>query len=258
MWGVGASIGPYVMGFVLSGGLGWWMGYRYIGVLQLILSIVLFFSLPLWKGRAENSGSTAEETARKPLTFRQIFAIPGAKEVLIAFFCYCAAEQTAILWSATYLVNHVGMDEQAAASFASMYLVGLTVGRALSGFLTYKLNDTQMIRLGASLIGFGIIIMMLPLGIGSGIAGLVVMGLGCAPVYPCIIHSTPAHFGEENSQAIIGVQMASAYSGVLLLPPLFGLVANHLSAALLPVYLIPVLGMMVWMHEKLVKIHPDS
>ena len=253
MWGVGASIGPYVMGFVLSGGLGWWMGYQYIGILQLILSIVLFFSLPLWKGRAENSGSTAEETARKPLTFRQIFAIPGAKEVLIAFFCYCAAEQTAILWSATYLVNHVGMDEQAAASFASMYLVGLTVGRALSGFLTYKLNDENMIRLGQGIMLAGIVVMLLPFGVVSAMAGLMLMGLGCAPVYPCVIHSTPEHFGPENSQALIGVQMAAAYMGILTVPPIFGLIAEHISVSLLPWYLMVIVGAMIFMCERLNK-----
>ena len=253
MWGVGAATGPYVMGFVLSGGLGWWMGYRYIGVLQLILSIVLFFSLPLWKGRAENVNGAAEETARKPLTFRQIFAIPGAKEVLIAFFCYCAAEQTAILWSATYLVNHVGMDEQAAASFASMYLVGLTVGRALSGFLTYKLNDENMIRLGQGIMLAGIVVMLLPFGVVSAMAGLMLMGLGCAPVYPCVIHSTPEHFGPENSQALIGVQMAAAYMGILTVPPIFGLIAEHISVSLLPWYLLAIVGAMIFMCERLNK-----
>ena len=254
MWGVGATVGPYVMGAALSGGMGWNTGYRYIAILQVILSCVLFVSLPLWK---ERKVQKQEKEPTKPLTLKQIFRIPGIPEVMIAFFCGCAMETVVGLWASSYFVDQHQISTDLAATYGSLFFIGMTIGRAISGFLTYKLNDTQMIRLGASLIGFGIIIMMLPLGIGSGISGLVVMGLGCAPVYPCIIHSTPAHFGEENSQAIIGVQMASAYSGVLLLPPLFGLVANHLSAALLPVYLIPVLGMMVWMHEKLVKIHPD-
>jgi fucose permease len=211
-------------------------------------------SLPLWKERKDQ---TKETEPRKPLSLKQIFRIPGIREVMIAFFCGCAMETVVGLWASSYFVVKNQLPADLAASYASLFFIGMTVGRAISGFLTYKLNDTQMIRLGSSLIALGIVVMLLPMGIVSGIVGLVIIGLGCAPVYPCIIHSTPAHFGEENSQAIIGVQMASAYSGVLLLPPLFGLVANYLSAALLPVYLIPVLGMMIWMYEKLVRLHPN-
>ena len=254
MWGVGATVGPYVMGAALTGGMGWNSGYRFIAILQIVLSVILFVSLPLWKERKDQ---TKETEPRKPLSLKQIFRIPGIREVMIAFFCGCAMETVVALWASSYFVVKNQLPADLAASYASLFFIGMTVGRAISGFLTYKLNDTQMIRLGSSLIALGIVVMLLPMGIVSGIVGLVIIGLGFAPVYPCIIHSTPAHFGEENSQAIIGVQMASAYSGVLLLPPLFGLVANYLSAALLPVYLIPVLGMMIWMSEKLVRLHPN-
>lgn len=254
MWGVGATVGPYVMGAALTGGMGWNSGYRFVAILQIVLSVILFVSLPLWKERKDQ---TKETEPRKPLSLKQIFRIPGIREVMIAFFCGCAMETVVGLWASSYFVVKNQLPADLAASYASLFFIGMTVGRAISGFLTYKLNDTQMIRLGSSLIALGIVVMLLPMGIVSGIVGLVIIGLGCAPVYPCIIHSTPAHFGEENSQAIIGVQMASAYSGVLLLPPLFGLVANYLSAALLPVYLIPVLGMMIWMYEKLVRLHPN-
>lgn len=254
MWGVGATVGPYVMGAALTGGMGWNSGYRFIAILQIVLSVILFVSLPLWK---ERNGQPQGTEPRKPLTLKQIFRIPGIREVMIAFFCGCAMETVVGLWASSYFVVKNQLPADLAASYASLFFIGMTVGRAISGFLTYKMNDTQMIRLGSSLIALGIVVMLLPMGIVSGIVGLVIIGLGCAPVYPCIIHSTPAHFGEENSQAIIGVQMASAYSGVLLLPPLFGVVANYLSAALLPVYLIPVLGMMIWMYEKLVRLHPN-
>lgn len=254
MWGVGATVGPYVMGAALTGGMGWNSGYRFIAILQIVLSVILFVSLPLWK---ERKAQTKETEPRKPLSLKQIFRIPGIREVMIAFFCGCAMETVVGLWASSYFVVKNQLPADLAASYASLFFIGMTVGRAISGFLTYKMNDTQMIRLGSSLIALGIVVMLLPMGIVSGIVGLVIIGLGCAPVYPCIIHSTPAHFGKENSQAIIGVQMASAYSGVLLLPPLFGLVANYLSAALLPVYLIPVLGMMIWMYEKLVRLHPN-
>ena len=247
MWGLGASIGPYIMGAALTGGMHWHNGYAIIAVLQVILTAVLLFSLPLWK-KPVNSGTSAE--AARPLTMKQIVTIPGAKEVMIAFFCYCGLEQTAILWGSSYLV-HGGMEEEAAASLASLFLMGLTAGRALNGFLTYKLSDINLIRLGQGIIALGIFVMLLPLGDLASFAGLMLCGLGCAPIYPCIIHSTPAHFGEENSQALIGVQMASAYVGVCAMPPLFGLIANHIGAALLPWYLGSILIIMFAMCERI-------
>ena len=248
MWGLGASIGPYIMGAALTGGMTWNTGYGIIAVLQEVLTVVLLLSLPLWKKR---SVSTEGGAAEKPLSIKQILTIPGTREVLTAFFCYCALEQTAILWGSSYLVMHNGMGEELAASLASLYLLGLTIGRALNGFLTYKLNDTNLIRLGEGVITLGVVIMLLPLGSMASFAGLILCGLGCAPVYPCIIHSTPDHFGEEHSQAIIGVQMASAYIGICCMPPLFGVIANHIGAHLLPWYLGGLLVLMVFMSEVL-------
>lgn len=248
MWGLGASIGPYIMGAALTGGLSWNMGYGIIGVLQIVLTFVLFLSLPLWK---KQGGEDQNVTSGKPLSLKEVVSIPGAKEVMLAFFCYCGLEQTAILWGSSYLVMNNGMEGEVAASLASLFLMGLTAGRALNGFLTYKLNDTNLIRLGQGIIGFGIVIMLLSLGDAASFAGLMLCGLGCAPIYPCIIHSTPDHFGEENSQALVGVQMASAYIGVCAMPPIFGFVANHLSASLLPWYLGGILLVMVTTCERL-------
>ena len=250
MWGLGAMIGPYIMGWTLSGGQNWSMGYRYVGILQVVVVTVLVLSLPIWKNRASERKEN-ENAPTKALTPAQILRIPGAKEVLIAFFCYCALEQTALLWGSTYLVRHVGIDEERAASLASLFFIGITSGRFISGFLTYKLSDENMIRLGEGIIGVGIVVMLLPLGELSATAGLLLIGLGCAPIYPCVIHSTPAHFGEENSQAIIGVQMASAYTGILVVPPVFGLIANHISVSLMPWYLGGILVLMFVMCELL-------
>lgn len=251
MWGLGASIGPYIMGATLTGGLTWNRGYSIIAVLQVILTAVLFFSMPLWKKQKASGQSAAP---RAPLTLKQILKIPGAKEVMLAFFCYCALEQTAILWGSSYLVVHDGMEEELAATLGSLYLIGLTVGRGLNGFLTYKMNDTNLIRLGQGLIALSIVIMLLPLGPMASFVGLMLNGLGGAPVYPCIIHSTPAHFGEENSQALIGVQMASAYVGICVMPPIFGILARHITASLLPWYLGGILVVMIIMCEKLNRI----
>ena len=248
MWGLGASIGPYIMGTALTGGLSWNMGYGFIVMLQVVLTFVLFLSLPLWK---KQGGKDQNGIPGKPLSLKAVVSISGAKEVMLAFFCYCGLEQTAILWGSSYLVMNNGMAEEVAAGFASLFLLGLTAGRALNGFLTYKLNDTSLIRLGQSIIGLGIVIMLLPLGDAASFAGLMLCGLGCAPIYPCIIHSTPDHFGEERSQALVGVQMASAYIGVCAMPPIFGFAANHLSASLLPWYLGGILLVMVVMCERL-------
>lgn len=268
MWGVGATAGPYIMGIALSMGQGWNMGYRYIGIIQVVLTAVLVFSLPLWKGRKsttenlqnaemeqllENVSEKADTTAEKALSLREILKIAGAKEVMLCFFCYCALEQTAGLWASSYLTLHKGVSSETAAIFASLFYIGITVGRAISGFITMKLNDTQMVRLGQSIIVLGIMAMVLPGSNVLALAGLILIGLGCAPIYPCVIHSTPAHFGADKSQAIIGVQMAFVYIGILAMPPLFGVLASRISVALLPCYLFAILVVMVIMHELLTK-----
>ena len=250
MWGVGASLGPYIMGYALTTGQGWTAGYRYVGLLQVAVTAVLLFCIPVWKQRSADPTQRSEEAAVSP-GLRQILTIPGAREVMVAFFCYCALEGTAMLWGSTYLVRRWGVAENRAAGLASLFFLGITVGRFISGFLTYKLTDEAMIRLGQSIIGIGVAVMLLPIGTLAATAGLLLIGLGCAPIYPCIIHSTPAHFGPEKSQALIGVQMASAYLGTLLMPPVFGLIANHVSIGLMPVYMAAILSLMIVMCEKL-------
>ena len=245
MWGVGASVGPYIMGWVLSGGHHWSGGYRIVGVLQIILTIVLFLTLGLWKNRKTELG-TAE-----PVPLHKVFAIPGAGEILVTFLCYCGLEQTAALWASSFLTLSRGVERSTAAFFASLFFLGMTLGRGVNGFLTVKFDDRTLIRMGCAITGLGVGAMLLP---GKmAMAGLLLVGLGCAPIYPCIIHSTPANFGPEKSQALIGVQMASAYVGTLTLPPLFGLIANHIGAWVMPVYLLGILVLMVWMHEKMLK-----
>ncbi len=253
MWGVGASAGPYIMGFALSHGQNWNGGYRYIGILQVILTFILFISLPLWKKEKKDAASESDATSDHILTLREIFAIPGAKSVMLMFFCYSAIEQTSGLWASSYLVLHKGVAPETAATFASLFYIGITIGRAISGFITMKLNDTQMIRLGQGIILLGVLALFLPLGSTMSLIGFILIGLGCAPIYPCIIHSTPDHFGADRSQAIIGVQMASAYVGTCLMPPVFGLIANNITVALLPVYLILFLILLSVMHEILIQ-----
>ncbi|MBU3839669.1 MAG: MFS transporter [Candidatus Ruminococcus intestinipullorum] len=245
MWGVGASVGPYIMGYALTNGGNWSSGYRYIGILQIVLTVVLLLSLPLWDKK------TSEEQNSQSLILKEVLKIPGAKEIMLTFFCYCAIEQTAGLWASSYLVFYKGVSAETAASFAALFYIGISIGRFLSGFLTLKLNDTKMIYLGQAILFVGVLFMLLPAGEIVTLIGLILVGLGCAPIYPCIIHSTPYQFGSDKSQAMIGVQMAAAYIGICIMPPIFGVLANHVSIALLPVYLLALLILMFVMYKKM-------
>ena len=246
-WGVGVSISPYIMSTCLSRQLGWHMGYRTVAILQMVLVAILVLSLPLWKKSTE-----AEEEKTRALTVRQALKLTGAPHVMFAFFCYCALESTAGLWASSYLVEFRGVDEQTAAGFASLFYLGLTGGRFLSGVISDRVGDRGMIRLGIGSMIAGIALMLLPLATNwVSLAGLVVIGFGAAPVYPCIIHSTPVNFGKENSQALVGIQMASAYTGSTLMPPLFGLIAQYVHMGLYPVYLMVFAVVMLVMTEKL-------
>ena len=251
MWGIGTMVSPMVMGRVLAGGGPWTAGYRYIALFQIALTAVLFLSLPLWQKRTDETAEGG--TAPQALSLGQVFRLPGAKEVMLCFFCYCALETTAGLWASSYLTLTRGVAADTAASFASLFYIGITAGRAACGFLTLKLSDTQMIRLGQGVLAVGVAALLVPGPQLLALAGLVLVGVGCAPIYPSIIHATPDHFGADRSQAVIGIQMASAYVGNLVMPPLFGLLANDITPALFPFYLLALLVLMVFMHEQLVR-----
>ncbi len=253
MWGIGASLGPAIMGYALTGGQSWHAGYRYIVIIQVALTFILLLSQPLWKKAPTTVvDSNGNHVEAKALTIPEILRIPGAKAVMLTFFCYCAIEQTTGMWASSFLVMNRGMDSETAAAWGSLFYVGITVGRAFNGFLTLRFHDRTLIRAGEVVIALGILGILLPLGSTSDLIGLVLIGLGCAPIYPSIIHSTPEYFGAERSQALIGVQMASAYVGTLAVPPLFGLLAQNISIALYPFFLLAILLVMISMHEKLV------
>ena len=235
-WGVGVTISPYIMSFCLTRDLGWEMGYRSVSVIQMVLTAGLFVTLPLWKKAAQKDSQQA--VAAKSLTIPQILKIKGAPCILTAFLCYCALESTAGLWASSYMVGFRGVDAETAARFAALFYLGITIGRVLNGFVADRFGDRVMIRVGLLTMTAGVILVALPLKADlPALAGLVVIGLGAAPVYPCIIHSTPVNFGEENSQSMVGVQMACAYTGSTFMPPLFGLIAQHIHIGLYPLYM---------------------
>ena len=246
MWGLGASAGPVIMGRALAGG-SWQGGYRTIALLQFALTAVLLLSLPLWKRPQAN----VEGAEFKPHPIPELLRRPGVPQVLVCFFCYCALESTAGMWAASYCTLVRGIDAGTAARWASLFYVGITVGRGVSGFLTMKVNDQNMIRLGQALIAAGTVLILLPAGQGTLFAGLITVGLGCAPIYPSIIHETPLNFGREVSMSMTGLQMATAYVGTCLVPPLFGLLAQYVTPALYPWALAVILVLMFAMAESL-------
>ena len=254
MWGLGASISPYIMSFSLIRLDSWNYGYLIVSIIQIVLSAFIFTSLPLWNKAEKLSVENIEiECDTPPLTFREVFSIAGAIPCFLAFFGYCALEMTTSLWASSYLVETKGISPEAAAGFASMYYIGITVGRGINGFLAMKFNDRFLVRLGLGIIGTGILLVILPFHSVLSLIGFVVMGLGSAPVYPCIMHMTPDIFGKDKSQRMIGMQMAFAYMGFLTVPPLFGIIANHISIALLPVFVLILLVIITFMHEMLLK-----
>lgn len=231
-WGVGTIVSPYIMSYALTHST-WSNGYRNVSYIQFGILAVILIAMPLWK---INKDPAVTEEDKPLLGLSGALKIKGVPTLLIGFYAYCAAEATTMLWASSYLEGTRGISKDKAAAFGSLFFIGITAGRFLSGFISDKLGDNRMIRLGTAIALFGVILIALPVGAAS-MVGFVIIGLGCAPVYPCIIHSTPANFGAENSQGIIGIQMASAYVGSTFMPPVFGLLANHVSLKLMPVYL---------------------
>lgn len=248
-WGVGTIVSPFVMSYALTNST-WNNGYRIVGFIQLGIAILLLATLPVWKVHNQ-----AAEKKQQSIGLIGALKIKGVPFLLIGFFAYCAAEATAMSWASTYFTEVKGISTEKAAQFAALFYIGITVGRFLSGFVTDKLGDKKMIIIGTCILSCGIIALMIPVSYPLvSIIGFVVIGFGCAPIYPSIIHSTPNNFGAENSGAIIGIQMASAYVGSTFIPPLFGLLGNHIGFKILPVYLIVFVALMITMLELTFKV----
>lgn len=239
-WGIGTIIGPMILSAVLRVGGSWATGYRAVGLIQCAVSALLFATLGMWK----HGNIQQEEHGAKALSVWEVLSLPGAKAGMVTFLCYCAVESTLGLWGATYISQVRGVDEATAASFGAMFYIGITVGRAISGFMAMKLLPKQMVRVGQALLALGCIFMMIPAGSTLSGIGLVVCGLGCAPIYPNIIQDTPVNYGTENSQAAIGVQMAFAYVGSTFLPSIFGALAGVGGYGLLPYFAIGICVLM--------------
>ena len=251
-WGLGAAVSPYIMSFALFKLESWSRGYLIVFVIQAVLSAVVFASLPLWKQCLKVETGTQEEVLKASPKFKDIISINGAIPCLIAFFAYCGFELTASLWASSYLVQDRGISVETASALASLFYVGITIGRGINGFLAMKFGDRFLIRMGIGIVSLGVLLLFLPFNSVFAMVGYIVIGFGCAPIYPCIIHMTPSIFGRELSQALIGIQMAFAYIGFCLIPPLFGFIAERITISLLPPYLLVLLCVVTIMHEILV------
>lgn len=243
-WGVGTIVSPFVMGYALTSST-WNNGYRIVGFMQLVIAIILLLTLPVWKVNED-----VVSTAGEDVGLFKALRIKGVTFLLLGFLAYCAAETTTMQWASTYFVEVKGISVERAASFASLFYIGITAGRFISGFITDKLGDRKMILLGSSVLIVGILTLAIPSSSYElAFASFIIIGLGCAPIYPCIIHSTPYNFGAKNSGAIIGIQMASAYLGATFMPPIFGVLGNASTFAIMPLYLLVFVLLMLVMIE---------
>ena len=243
-WGVGTIVSPFVMGYALTSST-WNNGYRIVGFMQLVIGIILLLTLSVWKVNEDVVSTTSEDVG----LFKAL-RIKGVPFLLLGFLAYCAAETTTMQWASTYFVEVKGISIERAASFASLFYIGITAGRFISGFITDKLGDRKMILLGSSVLIVGILTLAIPSSSYElAFASFIIIGLGCAPIYPCIIHSTPYNFGAKNSGAIIGIQMASAYLGATFMPPIFGVLGNASTFAIMPLYLLVFVLLMLVMIE---------
>ncbi|MBQ6411019.1 MAG: MFS transporter [Atopobiaceae bacterium] len=232
MWGIGSSAGPVIMSQMVLSAAGWRGGYHVVGAFQLLITACLVLSLRLWDTRGAQADSPAAGDGPRGLA---LLGIPGVWQALLGFFCYCALESTSGLWAATYMVLARGASADLAALFAGLFYIGLTLGRLVSGFLTLRLSGQQLQHLGELIAAAGVVLLVLAPGELLSGSGLFLLGLGCSPIYPQMIHLTPERFGEENATSLMGVQMAVAYVGSLAVPPLVGLLIGHVSPWAFPV-----------------------
>lgn len=248
-WGIGATGGPYIMGLCLSRGMGWQAGYRTISFLQMALTLILLLSLPLWK-KQELPLSGGETVRPQTPQWGKLLKRPGVKAALTAFFFYSALELTTGLWGSSYMVAVRGISAETAAKWISLFYLGITAGRFFSGFLTLRFSDDAMVRLGECTAIVGILLILLPLHNLFLCLGLILTGLGCAPIYPSLLHATPQRFGKSLSQSLMGTQMAISYLGSTTMPPVSGFLSEKISMGLYPVLLLVFALMLTILTEK--------
>lgn len=255
-WGVGATFGPIIMAQFMVGQDAWRSGYFTIAGIQFALAAILLVSIPLWKSVAKKRGineRTEEIHEEATSKTRQVkpLKIKGVKLALLSFLFYCGVEATVGLWGSSYLVNVKDLSAATAAKWVSFYWAGLTVGRFLTGFVTFKLSNRMLIRLGQMIALVGAVLLVLPLPTTFSLVGFIIIGFGLAPIFPCMLHETPTRFGKAQSQNIMGYQMAVAYTGSTFMPPIIGLIASHTTIMIFPIFMVVYILVMLLSSEQL-------
>ncbi|MEI2366776.1 MFS transporter [Niallia circulans] len=258
-WGVGATLGPIVVAQFISRDNSWRSGYFAIACIQFILVVILLFTLPLWEkiekipkqeneNNREDSTSTLDETY---LENQKPWQIRGVKLALLAFLFYCGAEAAVGLWGSSFLVNVKNLSIDVAAKWVSLFYAGITIGRFITGFITLKMSNQRLIRWGQIIALVGAVLLFLPFPILFSLAGFIMIGLGLAPIFPCMLHETPLRFGKKHSQTIMGYQMAIAYTGSTFLPPILGYAAAKSTIGIFPFVIAGFIAIMLWGSERL-------
>lgn len=253
-WGVGATLGPIIMSVFISGQFSWRSGYVAIAIIQFSLVVLLLVTLPLWNKVAKNRQvEIPEDSDYSPdvnLQNVKPLQIKGVKLAFVSFFFYCGVEATMGLWGSSFLVNIKELSPATAAKWISFFYAGITIGRLVTGFITLKISNLILIRTGQITALIGAILLILPIPVSFSLVGFIFVGLGLAPIYPCMLHETPVRFGKEHSQTIMGYQMAVAYTGSTFLPPLLGLMASQLSIGIFSIFIIVYIILMLISSEK--------
>lgn len=243
-YGVGVSVSPYILSLVIAGNFGWRGGYRIAFAIQLIITLLLFLSLPLWR-KAHGGENESEENTHKDLSFGSVLKIPGVKMMCSLFIASCAIECTCGGWGSTFLVEYKHLPAEKAAQIIMIYYIGMTLGRFLSGVLAAKLHSWKIIKLGQIVLGLALLLLILPGGVYLCVLGMFLIGLGNGPLFPNFNYLTPENFGSDISQSVIGIQMASAYIGIMLAPTLCGLLGQVFGMVIFPYYLIVFYAIMI-------------
>lgn len=244
-YGVGVSFSPYIMSVALGADNAWRNGYRMAFFIQMTIAIITIVTIPLWKKAHGSENGGGEEEKPRTLSFREMVKMPSLRVLWLVFFASCAIEYTSGNWSSTFLVNARGMTADAAARMVTFYYVGMAVGRFLSGVIAGKLRGWTIIKICEGIMLTAIVILALPLPAAFSAAALFLLGVGDGPIFPILTHLTPTHFGKDISQSVISSQMAVSYAGMVAMPPLFGILAQTISAGLLPYFLLTMFAIMV-------------
>jgi fucose permease len=244
-WGLGSAAGPVIMAWTISAYSSWKLGYQISGGILVAITAIFLLSLPFWKKAGMAGSATEIEVPAKHKTLGEIFSIPGAKAAILSVFFYCSTEMTIILWGTSYMVFFKDIDKATAAGWLALFYVGMTLGRFFSGLFSLKLTNNILIKSGQVGILLGAIILLTSTSSTLLAGGMLVLGLGSAPIFPSLLLATAEHFDNEFAQAILSMELTAAFLGNAFVPLLFGGLAAMWGYGIFPVALLITLALFV-------------